>query len=81
MASQRPAGLSALELEQYELLLEEQAFPIEEQAIDVFETNVERMDQGIYDQWVQRSIDSLAEIVPARYAKQEKYELPINTIR
>ena len=81
MASQRPAGLSALELEQYELLLEEQAFPIEEQAIDVFESNVERMDQGVYDQWVQRSIEALAEIVPARYAKQENYELPINTIR
>ena len=64
MASQRPAGLSALELEQYELLLEEQAFPIEEQAIDVFETNVARMDQGVYNVWIQRSIEALAEIVP-----------------
>ena len=81
MASQRPAGLSALELEQYELLLEEQAFPIEEQAIDVFETNVARMDQGVYNVWIQRSIEALAEIVPARYAKQENYELPINAIR
>lgn len=81
MASQRPSGLSALELEQYELLLEEQAFPIEEQAIDVFETNVARMDQGVYNAWVQRSIEALAEIVPARYAKQENYELPINAIR
>ena len=81
MASQRPAGLSALELEQYELLLEEQAFPIEEQAIDVFETNVARMDQGVYNVWIQRSIEALAEIVPARYAKQGNYELPINAIR
>ena len=39
------------------------------------------MDQGVYNVWIQRSIEALAEIVPARYAKQENYELPINAIR
>ena len=36
MNSERPANLDAEALEQYDILLEEQAFPFEEQAIDIF---------------------------------------------
>ena len=81
MESQRPAGLSGLELEQYELLLEEQAYPFEEQAIEVFETNVARINQGIYDQWTQASLTALGELSPARYGKKERYEKPVTSIR
>jgi hypothetical protein len=74
MQSQRPAGLQALELEQYELLLEEQAFPFEERAIQAHESNLKRILQGRYDDWVKRSAAALTEMVPGRYAKREQRE-------
>ncbi|MEH6556395.1 MAG: tetratricopeptide repeat protein [Oceanicoccus sp.] len=72
MNSERPGNLDALALEQYELLLEEQAFPFEEQAIDIHETNVQRSWQGVYDHWVKQSFIVLEGLMPARYAKEEK---------
>lgn len=74
MQSERPAGLSAEELEQYDILLEEQAFPFEEKAIEVHETNVARIPTGIYDAWVKKSLAELAVLLPARYGKQERGE-------
>jgi hypothetical protein len=71
MASPRPPELNALELEQYEVLLEEQAFPFEERAIAVHEGNVQRSWQGLYDSWVQQSFEALATLLPARYGKRE----------
>jgi tetratricopeptide (TPR) repeat protein len=41
LASERPEGLAPLELEQYELALEEQAYPFEDKAIEVHEKNLE----------------------------------------
>src|SRR5690606_14596983 len=35
MNSQRPTNLDVLELEQYDMLLEEQAYPFEEKAIEI----------------------------------------------
>ena len=76
MDSDRPSGLNALELEQYEILLEEQAFPFEENAIDIHEQNASRSWSGIYDEWVKNSFDSLKELLPGRYDKAElKQEL------
>jgi len=72
MNSSRPANMNELELEQYEVLIEEQAFPFEEQAIEIHETNAQRSWAGIYDEWVQRSFDSLAKLMPGRYAKEEQ---------
>ncbi|MCP8899723.1 tetratricopeptide repeat protein [Gilvimarinus xylanilyticus] len=72
MDSERPDNLNALELEQYDILLEEQVFPLEEKAIDLHKANAERSWGGIYDEWVAASIDSLAKLLPARYGKQEQ---------
>ncbi|RMF20164.1 MAG: hypothetical protein D6758_00080 [Gammaproteobacteria bacterium] len=72
MGSERPANLSELELEQYNLLLEDQAFPFEEQAISLFEANARRTVDGVYDAWVKASFAALAEMVPGRYNKQEQ---------
>ncbi|KUJ84048.1 hypothetical protein AVO43_08330 [Microbulbifer sp. ZGT114] len=72
MESQRPPGLDALALEQYEILLEEQAFPFEEKAIELHEANIQRTTDGIYDDWIKRSFDSLGKLLPARYQKDEK---------
>lgn len=74
MDSQRPAGLDELELEQYEILLEEQAFPFEEKSIELHELNAARANDGVYDEWVRRSFEELASLMPARYAKAEKTE-------
>ena len=74
MASQRPDSLTAEELEQYDILLEEQAFPFEEQAIEIFSANANRAADGIYDEWVRKSFARLAELMPARYAKSERSE-------
>ncbi|NOZ52058.1 MAG: tetratricopeptide repeat protein [Gammaproteobacteria bacterium] len=74
-ASQRPVGLSPTELEQYGLLLEEQAFPFEEKAIEIHETNAGRVKTGVYDQWVKKSFIALRKLRPVRYAKLERSEL------
>ena len=72
LQSERPSGLSAEALAEYDLLLEEQAYPFEEQAISLHETNVQRMDSGLYDAWIGRSQAALATLVPGRYAKLER---------
>ncbi len=69
--SERPADMDALALEQYELLLEEQAWPFEEKATEIHETNARRSWNGLYDVWVRRSFAALRELLPARYAKVE----------
>lgn len=71
MASERPKRLSALEREQYDLLLEEQAFPFEEKAIQWHEANLQRVTQGIYSEWVGRSLQQLAQMAPGKYGKRE----------
>ena len=70
--SERPADLSDLEKEQYELSIEEQAYPFEEKAIQTHEKNLELMMLGVYCQWIDRSMEKLAKLVPARYAKFEE---------
>ena len=74
MESERPDGLGADELEQYEILLEEQAFPFEEKAIEIYQANTVRAASGVYDVWVAKSYEQLAVLMPARFAKFEKTE-------
>jgi cellulose synthase operon protein C len=74
LGSARPPGLDEDALEQYELLLEEQAFPFEEDAIAIHEANAARARQGLYDTWVIASFETLAELVPARWNRQEMGE-------
>jgi len=74
MDSDRPKELDVDALEQYELLLEEQAFPFEEKAIDLYKANADRASDGVYDDWVRMSFERLAGLMPARYAKKERSE-------
>jgi tetratricopeptide (TPR) repeat protein len=69
--SERPDDLTAAELVEYELVLEEQAFPFEEQAIDVHEQNFALLANGVFNPWVERSLGKLSEVMPGRYAKSE----------
>jgi tetratricopeptide (TPR) repeat protein len=81
MNSQRPKGLDELALEQYDILLEEQAYPFEETSIELYETNTVRTADGVYDDWVKESFSKLAEILPARYAKEEQVEGYLDVIQ
>lgn len=74
MGSERPRGLSDDELELYDILLEEQAYPFEEKAIDIHASNIKRTRQGVYDEWIEKSIAELAKIQPVRFAKKETIE-------
>ncbi len=74
MESERPTDLDADALEQYDILLEEQAFPFEEKAIALFRANTDRSAEGVYDEWVQKSFQAMAILMPARYAKVERSE-------
>jgi len=71
MASERPKNLKGDELEQYDLLLEEQAFPFEEQSIAVHEANAARAREGVYNDGVKASYAALAQLNPGRYGKTE----------
>ena len=77
LESARPPGLDADELEQYDLLLEEQAFPFEEKAIGLHERNARRTAEGLYDASVRRSLADLAQLKPARYARTESTVAPV----
>ncbi len=81
MSSERPKNLKKDELEQYDVLLEEQAFPFEEKAIKLHEVNTARTKDGTYDEWVQKSFAALAQLNPGRYGKVEIGEQQIESIR
>ncbi len=81
MESERPEKLNDEELEQYELVIEEQAYPFEEKAIAVHEKNMELLDVGVYNKWIDESILKLAVLLPARYAKTEQRSTIITMIQ
>jgi tetratricopeptide (TPR) repeat protein len=81
LKSERPKGLKKAELEQYDVMLEEQAFPFEEKAIEVHEINARRTVDGIYDTSVRDSIKALGQLRPARYNKVERAERTVDAIR
>ena len=80
LASQRPKTLNKAEREQYDVMLEEQAFPFEEKAITLHELNAQRAATGVYDEWVRASFGALAALKPVRWAKAEREDaaLPLN---
>ena len=71
IGSERPAGLTESEKVDYEMVIEEEAYPFEERAIEVHEENFELLSAGIFNPWVQQSLDKLAVLMPGRYAKNE----------
>lgn len=82
LQSERPTGLDEMALEQYNLLLEEQAYPFEEQAISVYQslTALTAAEQSgdtsrkvRYDDAIKAAYARLAELLPAQYQKTESY--------
>jgi tetratricopeptide (TPR) repeat protein len=71
LASPRPKGLSTVELEQYELILEEQAVPFEDLAIEIHQNNIQEAWNGRFNKWIAQSYTAMARLSPARFDKQE----------
>ncbi len=74
LASDRPKNLNEEELDQYEILLEDQAFPFEDKSIEFFEINLARVKDGLYNDWIQKSLAQLANLFPVRYDRKPKLD-------
>ena len=71
LESERPDDLRPEDLEEFENGLDEAAFPFEEKAINVHEKNMELLHAGVLNSWTEKSLSSLTELMPGRYAKGE----------
>ncbi|WP_159269154.1 tetratricopeptide repeat protein [Zhongshania aliphaticivorans] len=74
MESEVPKKMDDDVLEQYMILLEEQAYPFEEKAIAEYETNMALVGEGVWTSGVRKSLFALAKLAPAKYGKQPKLE-------
>ncbi|MEQ9546494.1 MAG: tetratricopeptide repeat protein [Marinobacter sp.] len=73
MASEVPDELNDLEGAQYQMLLEEEAYPFEEKAIRLHARNHELLAEGEYTEWVGKSLEVLAELFPGRYDRDVRW--------
>ena len=71
MESERPTNLDSAALKAYEDELDETAFPFEEKAIKIHEKNMEMVHAGVLNEWTDKSLSRLVELMPGRYAKPE----------
>jgi tetratricopeptide (TPR) repeat protein len=74
LQSERPTNLNDEELDQYEILLEDQAFPFEDKAIEFYEINLSRIRDGQYNDWIGASHEQLIDLFPLRYQRKPKLE-------
>lgn len=72
MLSERPTQLNELQLAQYDILLEEQAYPFEEQALEIYKINLSKVPDGQFDDWIKLSLSVLADMNPAEYKREFK---------
>jgi TolA-binding protein len=80
LESERPRNLNADELEQYNILLEDQAFPFEDKAIEFYETNIRRIARGTFDPAIKTSLEQLKVLFPARYGRAGKVETSVQKL-
>jgi len=74
LESERPKKLKGEQLEQYNILLEDQAYPFEDKAIEFNEINLSRIKTGVYDDWVSKSLTKLKELFPVKYNRKSKID-------
>ena len=73
LQSERPNDLNDIEREDYELALEDQAYPFEEKSITVHQSNIDFIRLGVFTPCIEKSLAVLTELLPARYGKQDKH--------
>lgn len=74
LESERPPDLEGEELDQYNILIEDQAFPFEDKAIEFYEINLARVKDGLSNQWITQSYQKLVPLFPARYDRNGKLD-------
>ena len=68
--SERPSELTKEELEEYNFLLEEKAYPYDEQAVKAYEKVIHvGRNTMVFNQWVQNSLERLSILRPALYKR------------
>jgi cellulose synthase operon protein C len=75
LKSERPRNLKGEELEQYNILIEDQAFPFEEKAIEFYEINMAHSKEGTMTPWLTQSFKALQKLFPVRYGKKGKLDI------
>lgn len=80
LTSDRPTNLNTDELDQYEILLEDQAFPFEDKAIEFYEINLSRIKEGFYNPWINQSHQQLISMFPVRYNRSMKEDEYVNVM-
>lgn len=76
--SDRPPELSSDELVQYDILLEDRAFPFEDRAIEFYERNLVRAQEEGFTDWMAQSRVRLETLFPVRYARKPKAGLYVS---
>ena len=80
LESEQPNNLNDDEREQYQILIEDQAFPFEEKAIEFYEINLSYVKDDIYDEWIQKSHTQLKKLFPVRYQREARLDEYINVL-
>ncbi len=81
LSSPKPQGLAGVELEEYDLLLQEMAFPFEEKALEAYRVNIQRsITLELLDPWIERSYTRMAEMAPWAYQRDETVAYPTTLI-
>ena len=73
LESERPEGLTEEELEEYQFLLEEKAFPLEDNALEYYRRGVKAAIKAkVHNEWVGRMYARLEELMPWAYQRDEQ---------
>ena len=71
--SERPKELSNEELEEYNFLLEEKAYPYDDQAVKTYNRSIEAAIKNmIFNEWMDKSLKRLVDLRPALYKREIK---------
>ncbi len=77
LSSPKPEGLTPPELDEYELLLQETAFPFEAKALDAYRVNIQRaVKLELLDPWIEKTYQRMAELAPWSYLRSESIAYP-----
>ena len=82
MSSPKPVGLSDSEMEEYNLLLQEMAFPFEAKALEAYRVNIQRsVKLEFLDPWIEKSFERMADLAPWSYLRNESIAYPSTLIQ
>jgi TolA-binding protein len=82
LTSPVPPGLTQPEKEEYDLLLQEMAFPFEEKALNAYRVNIKRsVTLEILDPWIEKTYERMAELAPWAYQRDEAIAYPSTLIQ